>query len=353
MPDMHWFLGGKGGTGKTLLALAVAIYRILQGRKVLIIDLNFHNADLAAIMRSIAKGQGAISVPLGDTGFRALALRHDVGQTSRIQYLVSPQPGGDFFGRIPLGVAGMYESLDIILAAMETGDDEREPFQATDCIVDTPLHPSNLLPVGPNAPASMLEYESVRDYTPSVWFNWTIAAIYREDELAAAEDGFNWMSKGGWLTLPENLIHVINPYVLTNPVPLFAPWPGDEVTIQSLEKFLNKTPVDNNVPISFLDFAQYAWRGIDDYKGDDREEFLRGIVEEIKDRAERDTHRRPLSRPWLTGTRPKNVFPIPYFSRVLTGYTDALGSEDHDFNSLALRLGHIYDAVKTYFERLS
>lgn len=340
---LHIFLGGKGGTGKTLLALAKTLHSIKNLKSSLVIDLNYNNADLAELLRPLVKS--AEDRPLNNTDFTINKFTYKSGPIVETNnYLVFPEPTGNFFGKIPLGMAGIYQTLETILANFSND------YQGVnEIIVDTALHLSALFPIDKQHSISAENLPNLFNCEVCLWFNWTIATARRTSEVASAQKALTWLQDINMVKLPQNLIHVINPYIITQPIPFLNMWPKDNITIDSLHEFLNQTNIGS--PIDFRLFANLIHQAIHEYVGDDREIFLNRIVQGIRYRASKEVLFRHGSRQREGGDRPRNVFPIPYFRRTLTGYTDSLENTPDIIDNLVNRLGNIYDALDYFLDK--
>ncbi|MHA1371307.1 MAG: hypothetical protein ACTSRA_16515, partial [Promethearchaeota archaeon] len=58
---LYIFCGNKGGTGKTLFSLVSILKSFFDGKRIVAIDLNFENPDLATILHSIMEGKQEIN----------------------------------------------------------------------------------------------------------------------------------------------------------------------------------------------------------------------------------------------------------------------------------------------------
>ncbi len=356
MPSkLHLFTAGKGGTGKTLFALCTSLYYIeeMKEESLLIIDMNFHNADLYHSLRYAA--QGAQTVALGKN-FRMIPIRtasRGTSSTTKEVFLVFPDTSGRYYGLLPFrGILDIYSSLNTILRECK----KKLDFEPDYCIVDTALHLSNLMPnytVGKLVEArhELEKRAYLMAYEPHIWFVWTIAMTDRLEELSAAAKALRWLksiryTSDSWFS-EGNLIHVINPHILTPPVKKrwwFSSIQLDQpCKIKSLDILLNSTQSN---AIGFEEFYRLLQEQIRNDQGDDREAYFEIIAKAIGLRS-------PNVEPWHQWQqqcrRPRNVFANPYYDITLMGFTDNLErSKTHKLEQLIKTLDSVYHPIRYY-----
>jgi hypothetical protein len=371
--ELHIFTGGKGGVGKTLFALCVALYFAKESRrKTLIIDLNFHNADLSSILDKLndipAKPLGG-SDELKDFLIKPLKIENNAYVA-----LVWPNPTGKLYGRIPQGVDQIYSNISKIIQGVKKWKSsnlfegeitDEGNFDPDQFIVDTPLSLSNFRPNSRKEnEAESVNEERVRsdmqrrgelmNLRPYIWFVWTIAAIQRQDETVAASRAIEWLKKirgpqaTSWFQ-EANLIHVINPHVLMPKInrkslQSFINPEIQETTSHKMLLTLAKKPLLGD-EIDFYAFYKAAKDSLQNLYEGEREKALSILVKSI-------SHTNPLisDSDWeRTCRHAPNVFINPYYDVNLMGFTDLLEtSGNFTSQKLTQRLGKVYELCCDY-----
>lgn len=344
---IHIFTGGKGGTGKTLTALSTCIHFMRNRIPVLIIDLNYQNLDL--YRNFYARND----VSLGDTGFQIMRIGlndelQEVGNERSdnivAHYLVYPGPHK--VGRLSRGALGFYGDIETILEAVARGQGGIDNgFRPLECIVDTGFHLTNLNAEGE---AYEIRYEEAFPYllhaTPNICYIWTIAALFRGEEIQASRDAIAWLGRlpstdrgrpGRWFSDTHNLTHVINPYALSPDISLINFRPRAQVVIKKLENLLY---ADVDQPRPYDAIMRLFRTEVINSGSDERIDWLEQMTGNME-------------------LRPANIYTIPYYVRFLTGYTDEFDrSRGRDINPLTFlgiqqELGAIAQSISTCISR--
>lgn len=354
MTELHIITGGKGGVGKTLATLCAAISKMKQGEWGIIIDLNYNNNDLSAILEPVTiKKEG---LPLGTSGFDLVPIKpiFSNNATSR-NYLIFPNRLGKIFGRLPWeGGLALYRHINNILRLVADNIEIEGGYQPSFCIVDTGLHLSNLNPQAPEATDYSRkkiseEFDMLTSTDLKIWFLWTIAMFDRAYEADAAratirELGEIKVAGQPWFK-DTNIIHVINPHAIFPKSGILNIVPKIEVEIEALVKLRDASSVN---PITFSAFNSKVGSAIKDFSGSTLEKYFDGIAKVIAgvlgDRI--DLFSEPPD--W---TRPRNVFPIPYYKRDLVGYTDTLEHKDnYTLQTITDLLGNVLTSYNKYLQ---
>lgn len=370
---MHIFTGAKGGTGKTLMCLASIAAFLQQGKQVVVVDLNYHNADLSEILRIVISttesGRHPNGTPfkvprdVGDTGFEVFPFKLNTAN----HYLVAPKSLGKYYGFVPNGIKSVYDVLDQIVYHITSTYEQNQAINDFIFVVDTPFHLCNLKPHD----NSLFSLNGKRDLValePYFWFNWNIATAVRTQELNRTQEALIWLSRHWddnetnstrqWLrTESKNLIHVINPFVLAlSGGRWFASLGRAGVPIYPFVTYNDLTMSRDGM--SFSVFAACIKKTVEILPGSRSATQARFDYNDIYDRLvdnirfPNDTDRpNTISRRYRSGgSKPKNVLLVPRFFRNVTGYTDQVEWSRNQQNSptfadLYVELREIIDAV--------
>jgi hypothetical protein len=317
---IHLITGGKGGVGKTLVALCAAVYYLEQGVKLLVADLNFFNSDLACILGPLATEQ-----PQLKGRFNVMPIRR-----SGRALMVSPNPDVRDHYALPDGIAGFYRDyLNRILATETIGS-----FAPQVCVVDTGFHPANLVPPMDTAALETWRWDRLhqpnllKDNALYLWFVWGLPPLLREAQASIITDLADSLPlvRIGHFDQLGQFIHVINPHSLLPAQNAIS----RVLRLEQIDRLAAADPQDE-VGIGF--FTDTIAKALAEYKGNvyARETYARKVAETI------------LTR---TGGRPKNVVAIPR-DETLFGYIESFSyNPSTDLEDVKRRLGKTYRTLR-------
>lgn len=311
---VHIYTSAKGGVGKTLCAISTATKYLQAGQKVLCIDLNWENADLAKIMRlSESKRVGNKFDYTRLTGGNGLVLE------PTIPFLIVP------------GSIGFWKLLN---AALDEAK-RLHRFTADIAIIDTGMHFCNLIrqdtaDTTERGLKKINEIAQVHEFSNlHIWFLWTLAAIHgKRDHITQIQKTLFLLGNGldgTYFHEKNNFIHVFNPYAL------FPVFKMIKVALNGVRAIMDKDFSQSEI---LNNMQEVANSGIMDGI---RFEIL---VTQIFDKVISKIGNRPanasgfldfFAKEVLTefkGKRPRNLFTIPVYDQQIVGYTDLFAREN-------------------------
>jgi hypothetical protein len=330
---MHIFTGAKGGVGKTLLALSAAVTHLNHGR-VLLIDLNWENADLSRIMRLHQP-----PAPSPDSKFRHNFI------CDRQGLVMSPL----YSHTLPSAALGFWESLR---QALRESRDVHQ-FSPDFILVDTGLHFASLLRQtswGTIARVTKRIATLVRENQIAqlnLWYIWTFASMVEEwGDLAYIDTVLNYFGRhleNDYFDIARNVIHVLNPYALYPQVV------GNQQEIRFFSKLANaqagpgiiykhpKGGARRRGEIDLFDFVMTV-------RGEfDRQKRPMKLIEDVGEGL--------LKR--CGDKRPYNLFPIPLYDPNVVGFTDGFVQDPPGhINDVGKVIGVITAYIQKYIDVL-
>jgi hypothetical protein len=299
--QIHIYTSSKGGVGKTLEALCTSLWFLKNGYNILICDFNLFNADLLQIMKNLVDTK---SSPINQKGlvFRPLIFPES--------YIINPL---ELYALPGNGIIGF---LDLIGTVFDFIDEKKITPEAI--IVDTGFHFGNF---GIENPTGQLEWPvTARQYVPYFWFTWTVAAMRREEELAALRKTMRILHQQpfGWGEFAEttNFLHVLNPHAIVpnfdwTAIKSFLKFGGNVSIVPGFEEISKFSKTRQGIPLNFMDSS--LRKSLDDAFGG------RAFEGQIT-RAEQFER---VVAPFLEfKSRPKNLLVIPYYVKSLVTFTD-------------------------------
>lgn len=331
---LYIYTSSKGGVGKTLQAICTSLFHLNLGQDILVCDFNLFNSDLFQIFKCLVDNEkstinreGLVFQPMKTPG-RA--------------YIVHPL---DLY-QLPMnGIGGFFNMLNTVLRFCNENN-----FEPHALVVDTGYHYANF---------DIKEYvEKIKlmpeaaEYTPYFWFTWTIAALQREEELAALEKTVMTLRKSnpGWgeFSDTQNLIHVFNPHALIPRIGLnifrkiLSKHGPEEYEVKNYSKLYNLKKVTQGISMRFMADTIVKSLGAS------------GKSNINADQLTTEEHIADLVRPLLElGQRPRNVFAIPFYVESLISYTDSFSFKAKmKAEDLRSHLKVIYDVISKYLSEL-
>lgn len=329
--EIHLFTGGKGGVGKTLVALCAAAYFLSWRGRTLVVDLNFNNYDLFMVLKRLAADmQGNLAqddfmlVPIAEN---SLLVVPDFTVAKNFQ--------------LPLGIAGFYNDyLNKVLGlpAVQT-------LAPRVCLVDTGFHIANLaLPGNPTGDESWLGQDANGQRLPNflatnkllIWFVWSLGAWERPKETEIILNAVAQIKTLGLGQFDEdlNLRHVFNPFAL-------YPEPSWTDVFKRSRHPLYKMVSDKEYdpPITLSQIAQLVSTRIRNHRNQGhltRETYPRLVAEAI------------LTPPRVK--RPINFFPLLTYSRLKNYLSDVTYDDPISLADLIDSLGASYLLIEKYLK---
>lgn len=333
---IHLFTGGKGGTGKTLIALCLATYFLQRGERPLIVDLNVLNPDLSSIIDKLRKGKAKQED------------RFDVMCVEGGGLLVTPSPHEFDHYQLPNGTVGFYRDyLNKIFGLPSV-----QAHNPDVCLIDTGYHIANLAIPSRYSVRDMWVHESdgtpipnyLEDKQLNIWFLWTLQTLEREYERLAIKKAVYRLRdmEIGKFDPRRNLHHVFNPHNI---------YP-DASFMKRITDFFGKDPlnamVDNakKAPAPPMVFSE--------------------VMEKIGNAIAEAKNKGPLSPDKYAdivcysvlkyaGTgediRPRDFYPVLRYKHLLNYTSDLVGKEVLSISDLISFLGSAYILFADYLNK--
>lgn len=330
--QLHIYTSSKGGVGKTLEALCTSLSFLKSGFNVLICDFNLFNADLLQIMKNLVDTKAS---PINQKGlvFRPLLFPDS--------YIINPL---ELYSLPGNGIIGF---LDLIGTVFNFIEEKKITPEAI--IVDTGFHFGNF---GIEIPQGRLDWPAIaREYAPYFWFTWTIAAMRREEELAALRKSMRILHQDvfGWGEFAEttNFLHVLNPHAIVpnfdwTAIKSYLKFGGDVSAIPGFYEIANFKKTRTGIPLNFMDSS--FRRTLEDVMGGRAFEGQLTRAEQIEQ----------VVKPFIEfNARPKNLLAIPYYVKSLVTFTDMFSFRaGMSVNNFIETLKPIYDVVDSFITEL-
>jgi hypothetical protein len=259
------------------------------------------NADLLQVMKNLVDTK---SSPINQKGlvFRPLNFPDS--------YIINPL---ELYELPSNGIIGFLDLIGTVFNFIEEKKIKPEAI-----IIDTGFHFGNF---GINIPAGQLNWPAVaRQYSPYFWFTWTIAAMRREEELAALRKSMRILNQQpfGWGEFAEttNFLHVLNPYAIIpsfdwTAFKSFFKYGSDISIVPGFETIANFNKTRTGIPLNFMD--SFLRRSLEDAFGGRAFEGQITRAEQIE----------RVVAPFIEmKARPKNLLTIPFYVKSLVTFTD-------------------------------
>jgi len=237
--------GYKGGSGKTINALAIMAKLCMRYAKVMLIDVNANNADSTAVLTNLYDDKFI------DNG-EYKKWRFPIGGTKKQLIVVKPNTN-KWSGK---------EIWDFLSSVYE-----KEKNNASVAVVDTHVSIRHLIPKGEKNYFSSLKFDS------SVGFDffhiWDFAAPDKENEMEELDHAINILKDSIESVSDENFIHVFNPHAAKSPRTFFSrslrnSWmvktrkvnKGMTISWETIKKEMENLDLEYNYRIEFTYFNQ-------------------------------------------------------------------------------------------------
>lgn len=328
MAVLHIYTSSKGGVGKTLQALCTSLRYLKTEHHVLICDFNTFNADLRQIFKSL-EDRNQSPINRGGLAFRPLVQEGS--------YIISPIELYKLPGN---GIMGFFELVKTVFTF--AAEQKRHPDAI---IIDTGYHLANF-DVKDRTEAVQLP-PMARTYDPYFWFIWTVAALRRQDEMAAIRQTVRALLSQdlGWGEFSEvrHLIHVMNPHAIVpiyfwNIVKSFIRYGTDISIVAGFDKVADFKKLHDGIPLQFIESKIH--RSFEEAVGG------RAVAGQLT----RGEQLEQIMTPFIElNARPRNLLVLPYFVKSLTTYTDLFSLKaGMKLDDLIESLQPIYEVVNNF-----
>ena len=333
---IHIYTSGKGGVGKTLQALCSSLHYLDRALPVMVCDFNNFNADLRQLLKGLVDKE---FINQGGLVFRPLRSIPD-------SYVVSL---ANLYDLHEDGIGGFFKHLNTVFDFCKT-----KGLRPEAVVADTGYHLANFDKY--DVLRQIKLNDMAKDYTPYLWFVWTLAAVLRDEEMSALINTVDTLKTVdlGWkkpFSDSNNIIHVINPHAFMQPVSLakffrnLLRTENDLIrVVESLDKVYHlETGQGAGLSLNYIRTRMRASLIGDDI---DRRTGGQNVRKEFFDN---------LVLPILTNNkRNQNLFVIPFFDENLAAYTDSFAMKpDQGVENLKQGVQSIFQVISHYLESMA